>query len=73
VAKLRSDYPAKALAATDVDSKTLRRACKLVAKNAHGAIVFLLRKTVLPDAIFTQLNNDDNGGDDNGGDDNDER
>jgi hypothetical protein len=58
--KLRNDHTAKALAATDVDSETtraLRRAHKLVAKNAHGVIVFLLRKAVLGDtaAIFTQL------------------
>jgi hypothetical protein len=42
VAKLRNDYTAKALVAADVDSKTtrtLRRAYKLVAKKADGAIV----------------------------------
>jgi hypothetical protein len=42
VAKPRNDYTAKVLAASDVDStttRTPRRECKLVAKNAHGAIV----------------------------------
>jgi hypothetical protein len=56
----------------DEDSKTLRKACKRVARSAHGAIVFLLRKAVLPEAVFTrvftQLNDDHNDGDHNGGD-----
>jgi hypothetical protein len=76
VVKPRNDYTPKALAATDPDSKTLRNACKRVAKSAHGPRGHCLPpaqdgNTVMPDAIFTQLNDDHNDGDHNDGDHND--
>ena len=52
VAKLRYDNTTEDLAANDLDTHTtraLRRECKAVAKKAHGAIIFLQRKTVLRD------------------------